>query len=87
MSVAQTALADSIAHNQEWIASVQSNHMFIKPDDIVDRVMIKSGAFGVLHKADYLGTEVAVKTFLDIAKQESTFDLQKYIEREVGMLK
>ncbi|KAJ3296379.1 hypothetical protein HDU79_006858 [Rhizoclosmatium sp. JEL0117] len=69
------------------IQSIQTNHMFIKPTDLTDWVMIKSGSFGVLHRADYLGTDVAVKSFLDITNQDSSFDLQKYVEREVDMLK
>lgn len=37
-------------------------------------------------RADYLGTDVAVKEFLDLADQPG-FDLQKYIGREVEILK
>ncbi|KAI8622258.1 kinase-like domain-containing protein [Chytriomyces sp. MP71] len=62
-------------------------HILIRHADLAEWSEIKSGAFGVLHKADYLGTDVAVKTFLDITKQEPAFDLKKYIEREVEMLK
>jgi len=37
------------------------------------------------HRADYLGTDVAVKEFLDISDQPG-FDVQKYIGREVEIL-
>ncbi|KAJ3321805.1 hypothetical protein HDU76_014021 [Blyttiomyces sp. JEL0837] len=50
-------------------------------------VQINAGSFGTLAKADYLGTEVAVKTFLDIKQQDVGFDVHKYIEREVNILK
>ncbi|KAI8823343.1 kinase-like domain-containing protein [Fimicolochytrium jonesii] len=46
---------------------------------------ISTGSFGIVRKADYLGTDVAVKEFLDISNQPG-FDVQKYIGREVDIL-
>ncbi|KAJ3037814.1 hypothetical protein HDV00_001315 [Rhizophlyctis rosea] len=55
-------------------------------DDLSDFSDLTSGSFGVLRRADYLGTEVAVKEFLDISDQPG-FNLKKYIGREVEILK
>ncbi|KAJ3238902.1 hypothetical protein HDU81_006913 [Chytriomyces hyalinus] len=80
-------LAAKPSKSAAMISFIQSNKMFLQPEHLCDWTEIKSGAFGVLYKADYLGTEVAVKTFSDISTQEASFDLQKYIEREVDMIK
>ncbi|TPX73848.1 hypothetical protein CcCBS67573_g04883 [Chytriomyces confervae] len=80
-------LAAKPSKTAAMISFIQSSKMFLQPEHLCDWSEIKSGAFGVLYKADYLGTEVAVKTFSDISTQEASFDLQKYIEREVDMIK
>ncbi|KAI8997952.1 kinase-like domain-containing protein [Gaertneriomyces semiglobifer] len=59
--------------------------MSISWDDLHEFEDLAAGSFGVLQKADYLGTEVAVKEFLDLSGQPG-FDLKKYIGREVEIL-
>ncbi|KAI8904231.1 kinase-like domain-containing protein [Powellomyces hirtus] len=59
--------------------------MSINWGDLTDFQDISSGSFGIVRKADYLGTDVAVKEFLDISDQPG-FDVQKYIGREVEIL-
>lgn len=44
---------------------------------------LSSGNFGVIRKADYLGTDVAIKEF----KVEKGFNLDKYVGRELGILR
>lgn len=57
--------------------------MGMKWEDLQDFESISAGNFGVIRKADYLGTDVAVKEF----KQEKGFDLEKYVGRELDILK
>ncbi|KAJ3288037.1 hypothetical protein HK104_008351, partial [Borealophlyctis nickersoniae] len=60
--------------------------MSIPWEDLSDFRDLSSGSFGVVRRADYLGTDVAVKEFLDISDQPG-FDVRKYIGREVDILK
>ncbi|KAJ3213967.1 hypothetical protein HK099_007097 [Clydaea vesicula] len=57
----------------------------IEWEDLTEWKEIGSGAFGQVYKAEYLGTEVAIKKFMDI-KPNPNIDLKKYIDREVGIL-
>ncbi|KAJ3005056.1 hypothetical protein HKX48_000902, partial [Thoreauomyces humboldtii] len=59
--------------------------MSINWEDLTDFKDLSSGSFGIVRKADYLGTDVAVKEFLDISDRPG-FDVQKYIGREVEIL-
>ncbi|KAJ3052938.1 hypothetical protein HK097_005386 [Rhizophlyctis rosea] len=68
------------------MADTPSSLTSIPWDDLSDFRDLTSGSFGVVRRADYLGTEVAVKEFLDIDDQPG-FDLKKYIGREVEILK
>ncbi|KAJ3090590.1 hypothetical protein HK102_003255 [Quaeritorhiza haematococci] len=60
--------------------------MSIPYGDLDNWVEIGSGAFGKVYRADYLGTDVAVKEFFDI-KDQPEFDLAKYTSRELDILK
>ncbi|KAJ3169309.1 hypothetical protein HDU88_001109 [Geranomyces variabilis] len=57
----------------------------IQWEDLTNFEDISTGSFGIVRKADYLGTDVAVKQFLDISDQPG-FDVQKYISRETEIL-
>ncbi|KAJ3153355.1 hypothetical protein HDU86_005313 [Geranomyces michiganensis] len=57
----------------------------IQWEDLTNFEDISTGSFGIVRKADYLGTDVAVKQFLDITDQPG-FDVQKYISRETEIL-
>ncbi|KAI9104806.1 kinase-like domain-containing protein [Phlyctochytrium arcticum] len=59
--------------------------MTIDWSDLLITDDISKGSFGVVKRAEYLGTDVAVKEFLDL-KDVPGFDLQKYIGRELEIL-
>jgi serine/threonine protein kinase len=51
--------------------------------DIEEVQVLQSGAFGNVFKAEYLGTEVAIKEFLDF----QSVDSKKYTQREIEILR
>eukprot|EP01104_Vermistella_antarctica_P006481 TRINITY_DN17181_c0_g1_i1.p1 TRINITY_DN17181_c0_g1~~TRINITY_DN17181_c0_g1_i1.p1 ORF type:complete len:353 (+),score=70.47 TRINITY_DN17181_c0_g1_i1:311-1369(+) len=60
----------------------------INYDDMIIESVIGHGNFGEVYKADYFGTEVAVKRILEFQDaDEYGVDMEKYIEREVANLK
>ncbi|KAI9207611.1 kinase-like domain-containing protein [Polychytrium aggregatum] len=60
---------------------------FIPWSELTEFQNVGRGNFGIVRKADYLGTEVAVKELLDISAEQPGFDFGKYVEREIGILK
>jgi LIM domain kinase 1 len=52
-------------------------------EDIEEVEVLQSGAFGTVFKAEWMGTEVAIKEFLDI----KSFESKKYTEREIEILR
>lgn len=56
--------------------------MSIDWEEIEEIQELQSGAFGKVFKAEYLGTEVAIKEFIKV----EDFDSQKYEDRERAIL-
>jgi serine/threonine protein kinase len=64
----------------------------IKYEDLSNLKPLGEGAFGKVFRADYIGTDVAVKQCFDIKQVNQDnlppgWDFDKYLEREVQMLK
>ncbi|KAI3653012.1 hypothetical protein MP228_002437 [Amoeboaphelidium protococcarum] len=79
-------------NNKQDGKNVLSFLMSIPFDELNDMQLIGQGSYGQVFKADYLGTEVAVKMFhhqlTDTTSQSSQeFDFKKYLGREIDMLK
>lgn len=55
--------------------------------DLSDLIEIGRGSFGRVFRADYLGTDVAVKEFLQQLPDAVNWDFDKYYGREVDMLR
>lgn len=59
----------------------------IQYSDFTDLRAIGSGTFGSVRRADYLGTDVAIKECFRQLPDAPDFDFEKYFNREVDMLK
>ena len=60
--------------------------MTINYSDLSEFGDIGSGSFGKVQKADYLGTDVAVKECVKVTESYG-FDFEKYLRREIETLK
>jgi serine/threonine protein kinase len=64
-----------------------AGQIMIKYEDFSDMTAIGSGSFGKVFRADYLGTDVAVKEFFQKIPDMPDYDFHKYFERELSMLR